>query len=109
MNDRVDRVIVEDVVDDRGVGEVALHEGGVVAAQSVHRLHCLDTRVRQVVGDDDAVAAFEQSNSGVAADVTGATSDQNRAGHPHLIGPRRGEPEPWLRVVGRGAASVNRR
>ncbi len=59
------------------VEQVHLVEGEGLSAERLHPAQCLPARVGQVVDDRDPVAAVQQLQAGVRADVTGAAGDEN--------------------------------
>ena len=64
------------------VDQVDLVEGEGAPAQGLDPAQGLPARVGQVVDDRDLVAAVQQFQAGVTADITGAAGDENMHGTP---------------------------
>ena len=72
MQDAVEFVRAEQRRDRAAVGEIADHKLGFLR-------HGLPMALRQVVEHDDLVAAAEQVDHDMAADIAGAAGDEKRA------------------------------
>ena len=66
----------DELFDQRGIGYIAFDEGGPLAHLGAHAS-------RKIVQHDDVVAAIQQRIDSVAADIAGASGNQNR----HLADP----------------------
>ena len=70
MDHGVDRAVPDDLAHQRLVGDLALHQRGLLA-------HERAVAGRKIVEDHDRLAAVEQRVGHVAADIAGAAGDQN--------------------------------
>ena len=76
------RGLPEDALQGVPVEQVDLVEGERLSAQVLDPAQRLPAGVDQVVDDRDPVAALQQFQAGVRADVAGAAGDENMHGTP---------------------------
>ena len=77
MNDAVNLVFLEDGGQKRFVPHIALVEFHLFAGELLHPLQGLGVGVAQIINDHYLMAAFQQLNAGVCADVPGTAGDKN--------------------------------
>ena len=78
LDDAVDVLVLgEDFLDGGLVGHVSLDKAEVLARDLLDACESLRAGVVVVIGHDDVVARVQQLDTGVAADVTGTTANQN--------------------------------
>jgi hypothetical protein len=70
MHDRIDRVLAQNVGDQRSIRDIADHE--------LRATNGLPKACREIIEYDDGLAALGELHDGVAADVAGAARDEDR-------------------------------
>ena len=77
MDDRVDLLLVENLVDGRLIQQVGLIKGWTGAGDFFDAVEYLRLGVGKVVDDDNLLPCLNQLHNGVAADESGAAGDKN--------------------------------
>ena len=68
-----------------GVANITFYKNGGCSGNFFNAIEGFGRTVAQVVDNDNIVASFNQFNAGMAADISGATGDQNKRGAAETV------------------------